>query len=221
MSPTDQAFKELIPASQLPRAIAGSAKDLVSIFWRERRRLLPALTAAGAALAGAVASIMTVPGFAGMAGAGLALLAVAIAVIDSRYFVIPDELNAAAMILGLANAAATSGQPVEAIALALLRGSALALIFLGIRAGYRHARGRQGIGLGDVKLAAVAGAWLDWTIMPVVVEAATMSALAILLARRVLDGRTLRRTSRLPFGLFFAPAIWLGWLAQALLLFSL
>ena len=51
----------------------------------------------------------------------------------------------------------------EAVGIALLRGAVLALLFLGLRALYRRLRGRDGIGLGDVKLAGVAGAWLDWT----------------------------------------------------------
>jgi len=31
-------------------------------------------------------------------------------------------------------------------------------------------------------------------------------------------GARLRPTTRLPFGLFFAPAIWLGWLIETLML---
>ena len=34
--------------------------------------------------------------------------------------------------------------------------------FFALRYGYARLRGRQGLGLGDVKLAFVAGAWLDW-----------------------------------------------------------
>ena len=50
----------------------------------------------------------------------------------------------------------------EAVGFALLRGAVLALLFLGAARRYRRLRGRDGIGLGDVKLAGVAGAWLGW-----------------------------------------------------------
>lgn len=101
--------------------------------------------------------------------------------------------------------------PLEAIAVAVLRGLVLALIFFAVRAAYRWLRGRQGIGLGDVKLAAVAGVWLDWPMIPVAVQLATVTALGMYLARQLAEGRSIRSNSRLPFGLFFAPAIWLGW----------
>ncbi len=48
---------------------------------------------------------------------------------------------------------------------------------------YRRLRGREGIGLGDVKLAGVAGAWLDWQSIPIAVEIAALAALAVCLVR--------------------------------------
>jgi hypothetical protein len=44
----------------------------------------------------------------------------------------------------------------------LERGELSAFAFLVVREAYVRLRGRQGPGLGDVKLAAVAGAWLSW-----------------------------------------------------------
>jgi leader peptidase (prepilin peptidase)/N-methyltransferase len=88
------------------------------------------------------------------------------------------------------------------------------LLFLGLRVAYRGLRGREGIGLGDVKLAVVAGAWLSWLTIPIAVELAALAGLATYLVRRYWLGRALQMHSRLPFGLFFAPAIWLGWLLE-------
>jgi len=48
----------------------------------------------------------------------------------------------------------------------------LGLAFLGLRALYRRLRGREGIGLGDLKLAGVAAVWLDCLIVPIAVETA-------------------------------------------------
>jgi leader peptidase (prepilin peptidase) / N-methyltransferase len=84
-----------------------------------------------------------------------------------------------------------------------------------LRVGYRGLRRREGLGLGDVKLAVVAGAWLGWLTIPIAVELAALTGLATYLVRRYWLGRALQMTSRLPFGLFFAPAIWLGWLLES------
>jgi leader peptidase (prepilin peptidase) / N-methyltransferase len=169
--------------------------------------------AAGAAAASAATSILAAPDARGLFGAGLAVLMVAIAAFDWRSYIIPDELNIAAFILALAAAEFhNDGGGVDAIALAVARAVVLSLAFLALRHAYRMLRKRDGIGLGDVKLAAVAGAWLGWQTIPVVVEIAALAALAAYAAHRCLAGRPLQATHRLPFGLFFAPAIWLGWL---------
>jgi len=78
---------------------------------------------------------------------------------------------------------------VSAVALAAARSAALALTFLAVRSGYARLRGRQGLGLGDVKLAGVAGTWLDWSMMPIAVELAAVAALSFYLFRVGVLGR--------------------------------
>ena len=172
---------------------------------------------AGAALSAAiVASVMLVPDGRGTWGAGLAVLMVAIAAVDARRFIIPDELTAAALVLGLAYAAVEDADIwAPALAWAVLRGTIPALAFLGIRAGYRRWRGHEGIGLGDVKLAGVAGVWLDWPTIPIAIEIAALAALGTYLVRHFYLRRTVRPTTRLPFGMFLAPAIWIAWILDA------
>jgi leader peptidase (prepilin peptidase) / N-methyltransferase len=167
----------------------------------------------GVAGVGAVlASFAAAPGWLGVAGAALAGLTLAIAVVDSRRLIIPDELNALAFIAGLAAAGLiTEAGPAEAVLNALLRASFMFAAFFAFRASYRQLRGREGMGLGDVKLAAVAGVWLDWTDLPVAVNVAALSALASALLGR-LRGKEWSLTAKLPFGAFFAPAIWICWL---------
>jgi leader peptidase (prepilin peptidase)/N-methyltransferase len=75
-------------------------------------------------------------------------------------------------------------------------------------------RGREGIGLGDVKLAGAAGVWLAWTTIPVAIEIAALAALAVYVGRQFAGGRVMSATARMPFGLFLAPAIWIGWLLE-------
>jgi leader peptidase (prepilin peptidase) / N-methyltransferase len=175
--------------------------------------------ASAAAAIGVAASVVLIPDSRGLWGAGLAVLMVAIAAVDARLFIIPDELTAAALLLGLAHAAEQEVDMwLQALAWSLARGAAPALVFLGVRAGYRRWRGREGIGLGDVKLAAVAGVWLDWPTIPIAIDIAAAAALGAYLIVFLCFRRAVRRTARLPFGLFLAPAIWLAWIAETMLL---
>ncbi len=162
------------------------------------------------------ASLILLPNAQGAIGGGLAVLMIAIAVVDARRFIIPDELTGAALVLGFLHAAIQASDLVmEALASAALRGAVLAFAFLSLRVLFRRIRGREGIGLGDVKLAGVAGVWLDWSMAPVAIEIAALAALAAYAMRLLSKGRSVRSTSRMPFGLFFAPAIWIGWLLQS------
>jgi leader peptidase (prepilin peptidase)/N-methyltransferase len=160
-------------------------------------------------------SLASAPGTIGLLGAGLALVTLAIAVIDGRNFIIPDWLNMAGGGLALLHAAAQEPDAMaQAVALAVLRGIVLLAIFLALRFGYARYRGRQGLGLGDVKLAFVAGAWLDWVMVPVAIQLAVFSALSVYLVRHLVARRSLSPASRMPFGLFFAPAVWICWLLE-------
>src|SRR5215471_18143113 len=173
---------------------------------------------AGVACIGVVASITLVPDWRGVAGAGLAVLMVAIAAVDARRFIIPDKLTAAALVLGLVYAAMEETDIwAQALAWSVLRGAISALAFLGVRMFYSRLRGREGIGLGDVKLAGVAGVWLDWSIIPIAIQIAAVTALGAYLIRHFYF-RRVRPTTRMPFGLFLAPAIWIGWLLETTLL---
>jgi len=168
-----------------------------------------------AAIVGITASLAIAPDLRGVLGALLAVVMVAIAATDARRFIIPNELNAGALGLALVAAAAQdSDAALPAMAEAIIRGAVLALLFLGINVGYRQLRGRDGLGLGDVKLAGVAGAWLDWQTLAIAIELAALAAIAVYLVRRHALGQSMSPASRLPFGLFFAPAIWLGWLME-------
>src|SRR5258708_20314 len=171
------------------------------------------------AVAAIVSSFVSAPGVVGFLGACLALLMLTIAFIDWRSFIIPDALNAAGFCLGLVNSLVQQpGGMLLAVALAIIRAAALALLLLTLRYAYARLRGREGLGLGDVQLAGVAGSWLDWSFMPIAIEIAAFTALTVYALRQFGRGRAISATSRLPFGLFFAPAIWICWLIEATLL---
>lgn len=72
-------------------------------------------------------------------------------------------------------------------------------------------RDRPGLGLGDAKLLAAAGAWLGLDGLPSVVLVASLAALALVLAARSL-GRTMTMATAIPFGPFLALGFWVVWL---------
>jgi leader peptidase (prepilin peptidase)/N-methyltransferase len=182
-----------------------------------RRKIGVAAAAWGsAALCATVASIVIAPGLPGMLGASLAIVMIAIAVIDARRFLIPDKLVAVGLALGMLNALIAGPHPIAtAIAGAALRAFVLAFVLFIFRLAYRRIRRREGLGLGDVKLAGVAGAWLGWEAAGLAIDMAALSALAAVLIS-ALCGQQLNGMTRIPFGLFFAPAIWIVWLLEGL-----
>jgi len=167
------------------------------------------------------ASLAAAPGPDGLLGAFLAALMLAIALIDGRRYIIPNELTGAAALLALLHAGAVGPEAdlqglLQALAWTAGRGAATALPLLALMIGYRRWRGRDGLGLGDIKLAAVAGLWLNFVTIFVAIELATLSALGAYFVGGYLRKRPPKATAFLPFGLFLAPAIWIGWLLESI-----
>ncbi|MGB9163826.1 MAG: prepilin peptidase [Rhodomicrobium sp.] len=79
---------------------------------------------------------------------------------------------------------------------------------------YKFARGRDGLGLGDIKLIAAAGIWLPVLGSFYAIALASITALAGALAIALWRGRTATLLDSLPFAVFLAPAFWLLWLLE-------
>jgi leader peptidase (prepilin peptidase)/N-methyltransferase len=73
-----------------------------------------------------------------------------------------------------------------------------------VRLGYRRWRGLDGLGGGDVKLAAMLGAWLGWqgVLLTFLLGSLVGAAVGIALTARGSAGRL----TVLPYGVFLAPA---------------
>lgn len=129
-------------------------------------------------------------------------------IIDALAFRLPDLLTFPLIMAGLAVAFWLPDQNVPAHFFGAAAGF---LVFCGISLAYRRTRGREGLGLGDAKLAAGAGAWLGWEPLPVVILIASAAGLlwfGLALLRR---GRT-ALTEQIPFGVPLCMATWLVWL---------
>lgn len=84
-----------------------------------------------------------------------------------------------------------------------------------VATGYRRLRGRDGLGLGDAKLAAAGGAWLGWTALPLMILIACGLAF-IWIGLRLARGGQAVLSEATPFGPPLAVAIWSLWLFPGL-----
>lgn len=148
---------------------------------------------------------------------GWAMLAIAVS--DVRRFLVPDVLSLPAVPAGLLVSGWLAPQAIAA-EVVIWHTAAAALGALGlytVGALYERLRKRQGLGLGDVKLAAGAGAWTGPDGMTLVLLLACAAALTYVLALRLRGDETLSGTTAIPLGTFLAPSIWCIWLfGQAL-----
>ncbi len=87
-------------------------------------------------------------------------------------------------------------------------GAALGYLgFVGLAAVYRAIRSRDGLGRGDAKLLAVAGAWNGLAAIPDVVLLAAVLAIAITTGS-IAVGKSINPNTRVPFGPYLSIAIW-------------
>lgn len=140
--------------------------------------------------------------------AGLGWWLLALGWIDWRHTILPDVLTLPLIPIGLA-----IGESLEPENLPdLLLGVAVGFVGLWLLAWiYRRMRGREGLGLGDAKLFAAAGAWVGVGGLPTTMAGAALGGLAAAGAMMA-AGRRLDRHTALPFGPFLAAATWLVWM---------
>ena len=145
-----------------------------------------------------------------------------VTVIDLEHFFIPDEVSLPGIVAGLAASLLPGGIGLANAVLGVLLGGGLLWL---VAWSYERATGTEGMGLGDVKLLAMIGAFLGWQAVPAVLVLASVTgtlagALVVFSprGRRTTRGivrrlglrallphlrRTARRTA-IPFGPFLA-----------------
>ncbi len=192
----------LAPAAGLAAAVV--AEKLVGGERQPVALGLLALAALGVALWAAGETAGTVL----WASCGLGWTLLALAEADRRAMLLPDALTLPLVAAGLGVAWGLFPDRLLDHAIGAIVGyGALA----GIAWLYARTRGREGLGLGDAKLLAAAGAWLGWQALAGVVVVGAAAALAVTVARGVLRGH-LGGTDAIAFGPFLALGLWLSWL---------
>jgi leader peptidase (prepilin peptidase)/N-methyltransferase len=149
-----------------------------------------------------------------MFGMFLALSVLFVASTDLARFEIPDLANCAIFLLGI-GWVVSSGFYSDAILDAVLRAAVAAAVLEIVRILYRRLRGIEGLGMGDVKLAAAGAPWLPWSHLQVALLIAVCAALLVVAGRALIARNGLHMRLALPFGAFLAPAVWVVWFAVA------
>jgi leader peptidase (prepilin peptidase) / N-methyltransferase len=182
--------------------------------WHDLRPNLAVLFGAGGAVA--LISAMSLPWPFALASTVLGALMIAGAEVDARTYLLPDAVTWSAIAVGIFAASAFDQfEPWSSAGAAVARAAGTASALILLRWGYAAIRGREGLGLGDVKLAAAVGAWLPLALIPFCFALATCAALVTVMFAR-LRGESIDATAKLPFGAFMCPALWLVFYAGEL-----
>lgn len=142
------------------------------------------------------------------AGCCLGWTLLALAWIDCEHMLLPDVLTLPLVLAGLAATWLLSSGDMADHAIGAAVGYAA---FRAIAVVYQQLRGRSGLGQGDAKLLAAAGAWVGWEALPAIVLLAALAGLGAALVAAI-GGRRLSGNTALPFGPFLAGALWICWL---------
>lgn len=143
---------------------------------------------------------------------GWALLA--LAAMDLRDLILADALTLPLIAIGLAVIGAWNP---DALVWHLAGAVAGFALMVGVARVYRLLRGREGLGFGDAKLMAGAGAWTGLLGLGTVLLYGSLLSLALVVLLRG-TGRSFEAETPIPFGAGLALGFWLTWLYGPLLL---
>jgi len=175
-----------------------------------------ALTAVAAVVVGFAAIVSGLSPLVVISAVYLAATMMLITLVDLRKLLIPDIASLPAIPLGLIAASLGQGADTFSVPTDNWLGAVAGPAFLyAVNFFYRKVRGRDGLGMGDVKLIAATGAWVGASLLPYVLLLACLGALVAvaLLYRKKRGTQAISLTTPIPFGAFLAPATFLVWIA--------
>src|ERR1700712_1878345 len=153
-------------------------------------------------------SALSLPWPVAIASTVLGTLMLAGADVDARTYLLPDLITFGALCCGMVAAPLLDPMdPWKTVVHAIARAGCVAGVLALFRSAYGWIRKTEGLGLGDVKLAAAIGAWLPFEAIPLCFGLATSGALLTVMFAR-LNGEAVMRTTRIPLGAFLCPALW-------------
>jgi len=145
----------------------------------------------------------------------LAWALLVLSAVDAAIFRLPDIVTLPLLALGLGVSWLLPDKDLAGHAIGALCGAAAFFLIAEI---YRRTRGRDGLGMGDVKLAGVAGAWLGWQALPSMVLLACSAGLVWVGIGVIRRGKAVLE-ERIPFGVALCFGIWIVWLYGPLEIF--
>jgi leader peptidase (prepilin peptidase)/N-methyltransferase len=131
---------------------------------------------------------------------------VALFVIDLQQQLLPNLITLPGIVAGLVSSAALPPGLASA-AIGVVLGGAVPYV---IAWAYLRLRGVEGLGMGDVKMLAMVGAFLGWPLMLVTLLLGSVSGAAVGLVLMATGRGSM--TLKLPFGTFLAVAAWVAML---------
>lgn len=142
----------------------------------------------------------------------LAVILIVISLTDLREMRIPNVWNGSLLGLGFLACVVLRHQTIGWA----LTSSIVGLVILeAIRWIYREVRNAEGLGFGDVKFVAAAASWIGLEALPHMILAASVTALCWV-ALNGMRGRTLGRSTRVPFGPFLSMGVFVVWMMKLL-----
>jgi leader peptidase (prepilin peptidase)/N-methyltransferase len=133
---------------------------------------------------------------------------VALSAVDALTFRLPDVITLPLIAAGLIATIFLTDGDIMGHAIGACAGF---IFFTAVAWAYRRLRGHDGLGLGDAKLLAGAGAWLGWAALPSVVLIACAAGLAWVCLHAAMRGRS-PLAAKIPFGVPLCAALWIVWL---------
>ncbi|MBF0125367.1 MAG: prepilin peptidase [Magnetococcales bacterium] len=138
---------------------------------------------------------------------------IVLSVIDLDHYILPDIITKPGIVIGLAIAAIPNlgfpgwSPPLPTLMDALIGAGAGYFGLRGFAWLFARMAGKEGMGLGDVKLFAMIGAWLGWQALPFTIFCAAVLGSIAGITWMVVSGRN--RRLPIPFGPYLALSAWI------------
>ncbi|MCP5143810.1 MAG: prepilin peptidase [Gammaproteobacteria bacterium] len=169
-------------------------------------------------IAGTVAAVWFGPSLAALGVAALSWALIALAMIDYDTQYLPDVITLPFLWLGILLNITGTFVPLQDSVIGATVGY---LSLWSVNQAFRLVRGMDGMAAGDFKLLAVLGAWLGWTMLPLIILLSSLVGAVIGIGLMMFRGHA--RAKPIPFGpylvlagliaIYFGPhlmALWLG-----------